>query len=200
MSKQEFLARLRDGLAGLPQDDVEERLNFYSEMIDDRMEEGLPEEEAVAAIGAVETIVPQIVAEIPLPKLVRESVRPKRQLAGWEIALLVIGSPVWFSLIIAALAIMFSVYVVIWSVIFSLWAVDLAFCASSVACVIAGLVMIVRGGGSAGLLLIGAGFILGGMSVFLFFGCLAATKGAAVLTKEIAAWMKSMFIRKDSGR
>ena len=95
MSKQEFLARLRDGLNGLPQDDIAERLDYYSEMIDDRIEEGLTEDEAVAAIGAVDVIVPQIVSEIPLPKLVRESVRPKRQLAGWEIALLVIGSPVW---------------------------------------------------------------------------------------------------------
>ena len=200
MSKQEFLARLRDGLNGLPQDDIAERLDYYSEMIDDRIEEGLTEDEAVAAIGAVDVIVPQIVSEIPLPKLVRESVRPKRQLAGWEIALLVIGSPVWFSLIVAMLAIMFSVYVVIWSVIFSLWAGDLAFAVSSVACLIAGLVLILRGGGSAGLVPIGAGFILGGLSVFLFFGCLAATKGAAVLTKEIAAWMKSLFIRKENGR
>ena len=32
MLKQEFLARLQAGLAGLPQADVEERLNFYNEM------------------------------------------------------------------------------------------------------------------------------------------------------------------------
>ena len=49
MGKQEFLAQLRKGLQGLPQEDIEERLTFYSEMIDDRMEEGLSEEEAVSA-------------------------------------------------------------------------------------------------------------------------------------------------------
>ena len=57
MTKLEFLSALGKGLSGLPQDEVEERLNFYSEMIDDRMEEGLPEEEAVAQIGAVDEIV-----------------------------------------------------------------------------------------------------------------------------------------------
>lgn len=41
MSKQEFLAELRKALSGLPQGDIEDRLTFYSEMIDDRMEEGL---------------------------------------------------------------------------------------------------------------------------------------------------------------
>ena len=49
MNKQEFLSQLRKGLAGLPQNDIEERLAFYGEMIDDRIEEGLSEEEAVSA-------------------------------------------------------------------------------------------------------------------------------------------------------
>ena len=39
MNKQEFLMRLREGLSGLPQNEIEERLTFYSEMIDDRIEE-----------------------------------------------------------------------------------------------------------------------------------------------------------------
>ena len=45
MNKQEFLAELRRGLSGLPRDDIEERLSFYGEMLDDRIEEGLSEEE-----------------------------------------------------------------------------------------------------------------------------------------------------------
>ena len=47
MSKSEFLTALRARLGGLPQGDVAERLDFYSELIDDRMEEGLSEEAAV---------------------------------------------------------------------------------------------------------------------------------------------------------
>ena len=52
MNKQEFLSRLRKQLRGL--EDREERVTFYSEMIDDRMEDGLSEEEAVAAVGSLE--------------------------------------------------------------------------------------------------------------------------------------------------
>ena len=50
MNKTEFLNELKDGLSGLPREDVEERLSFYGEMIDDRVEEGMTEEEAVAGI------------------------------------------------------------------------------------------------------------------------------------------------------
>ena len=53
MSKQEFLEQLRRGLPGLPREDIEERLKFYSEMLEDRMEEGLSEEEAKQRKSAV---------------------------------------------------------------------------------------------------------------------------------------------------
>ncbi len=102
MCKQAFLAELEARLSGLPQDDIAERLTFYSEMIDDRMEEGLSEEEAVAGIGAVDDIVSQIVAETPFTRIVKEKVTPKRALQTWEITLLALGSPLW--IVIAATA------------------------------------------------------------------------------------------------
>ena len=104
MNKQEFLSVLRKGLSGLPQDDIEERLTFYSEMLDDRIEEGLSEEAAVAAIGDAEEVVRQAVADIPLAKIAKERIRPKRRLKAWEIVLLALGSPIWLSLGIAAAA------------------------------------------------------------------------------------------------
>ena len=45
MDKKAFLAQLRSQLSGLPQNDIEDRLIFYSEMIDDIMEEGITEED-----------------------------------------------------------------------------------------------------------------------------------------------------------
>ena len=95
MSKQEFLAELRKGLSGLPQDEIEQRLTFYSEALEDRMEEGLSEEEAVSAIGTIDEIVQQIIADIPLSKIAKERIRPKRHLKVWETILLALGSPIW---------------------------------------------------------------------------------------------------------
>ena len=77
MNKQEFLMKLRKALSGLPKDDIDERLTFYSEMIDDRMEDGIPEETAVCEIGTVDEIVAQIIADISLTKLVKEKISPK---------------------------------------------------------------------------------------------------------------------------
>ena len=123
MKKNEFIEKLRAGLCGLPEEDIHRSVEFYSEIIDDKMEDGLSEEEAVAEIGDTESIVSQIVAEIPLAKLVKGKIKPKRTLKVWEIVLLALGSPIWLSLLIAAAAVIFSAYVTLWSVIVVLWSV-----------------------------------------------------------------------------
>ena len=198
MGKQEFLALLRDGLSGLPQDDAEERLTFYCEMLDDRIEDDLSEEEAVAEIGPVDTIVSQTLAEIPLPKLVRERVKPKRSMRAWEIVFLVLGSPIWLSLLIALAAVIFSVYIVIWAVILSLWAVELAIVLGFLAGIAAGIVMICKSSLWQGVLLIGSGILLAGLAILLFYGFRAITSGAGTLTAKIALGIKSLFVRKEN--
>lgn len=197
MTKQEFLSRLTEGLSGLPQDEVEERLAFYGESIDDRMEDGLSEE-AVAAIGPVEGIVAQTLDEIPLPKLVKERVRPKRRLRAWEIVLLAVGSPLWLALGIAAAAILFSVYVVLWALVVALWAVEVAFFVGGLAAMAVGVVFFAHGATPQGLITFGSGLLLAGLGLFLTVGCVSASKGAARLTVKIARGIKSLFIRKEN--
>ena len=197
MRKQEFLAQLRNGLSGLPQDDIEERLTFYSEMIEDRKEEGLSEEEAVSAAGSVHDIVAQAVAEIPLAKIAKERMKPKKRLAVGEIVLLVLGFPIWFSLGIAALAILLSLYFSLWAVIISLWAVSASVAACSVGGVLACTIFTAGGNGASGIAMLAAGMICAGLSVFMFCGCKAATDGILNLTKKTAIWIKNCVVRKE---
>ena len=82
MTKQIFLTKLREGLYGLPQNDIEERVTFYSEMIDDRMEEGISQEDAVSEIGDVQNIVSQILMETPITKIVKEKVEKRYSRLG----------------------------------------------------------------------------------------------------------------------
>ena len=196
MLKEEFLAQLRGGLAGLPQEDLEERLAFYSELLDDRMEEGLSEEEAVAAAGPVEQIVQQIIAETSLTKIVKEKMRPKRRLQAWEIALLALGSPVWLSLGLVVLAVVLSLYVVVWSLDVSLWAVFAALGAGAAG----GVLGLALGSGAARLAMLAAGMILAGLAILLFFGCKAATMGIWTLTKDVVLRLKHRFLGKEDAQ
>lgn len=197
MSKLQFLMELYEGLSDLPEDDVEEHVTFYSEMIDDLMEEGLSEEEAVAEIGDIDELIAQIIAEIPFTKRVKGKIVSKKRLKTWEIVLIVLGAPLWLSLLIAACAVILSLYVVLLSVIIALWAVFVSLFGCFFGCVVAGIWTSFSGNGLTGIAITSAGIICAGLSIFLFYGCKAATKGALLLTKKVTLGIKRWFIHKE---
>lgn len=176
MTKLEFILQLHEKLADLPKNEVEERLTFYIEMIEDRMEEGLLEEDAVAAVGSVDRIAAQIIADISASTPTKE--KPKQQRKLWEVILLVLGSPIWVSLLIAAFAVALSLYV-------SLWAIFASFAGCALGGVAGGIILACSGNSYTGVGLIAAGLVCAGLAIFLFYGCKAATKGTALLTGNI---------------
>lgn len=195
MNKQEFLSLLRKGLYGLPQNDIEERIAFYAEMIDDRIEEGMAETEAVAAIGSVDEIVFNAVSDTSLAKIAKERIKG-RHLKAWEIVLLALGSPIWLSLLISAAAVILSIYVSIWAVVISLWATFVSVVASSFGGIVTGIIFICIGTLYSGIATIAAGIVCSGLSIFAFYGCKALTKLIIKLTKVIAVWVKNCCIKK----
>lgn len=196
MSKVEFISELSIRLARLPKDEVRERISFYCEMIDDRMEEGLTEAEAVAAIGTVDEVATQILSEIPFFKIAKERIRPKRKLGAWEIALIALGTPIWLALLISAFAVVISVYASIWAVVISLWAAEASIVIGGVAGVIGGIGVAVLLKPVTGLAFLAASLVLVGLSVFLSYGCKAVTNGMLLLTKKIALGIKKCFVGK----
>lgn len=196
MCKQEFLAQLRNRLSGLPQLEIEERLNFYNEMIEDHIEDGLSEAEAVLAAGSVEEIVSQAIAETPLTKIAQETIKPKRRLTVWEVLLIVLGSPIWLSLLIAAFAVLFSLYAALWSVIAAIWTVFFAVAGCALSGIAAGIFWACSGNAPTGVAFISAGLVCAGLSILFFYGCRGATKGIWILTKKILLGIKRCFLKR----
>ena len=202
MNKSEFLAELRSRLVGLPQNEIEERISFYSEMIDDRVEEGATEEDAVAGIGSIDEIVAQILEDVPLWNIVKEKIKKKnkkkrRKLKAWEIVLIVLGFPVWLPLLIAAFAVILSLYLTLWALVISLWAVFVSLAACGLAGIVAGVGYAILVKPIDGILLVAAGLVCSGLAIFAFIGCKAATKGTARLTKKMIFGIKHLFVGKD---
>ncbi len=197
MNKEQFLIELAAALAGLPEEDIEKSLEYYSEMIDDRIEEGLSEEEAVAEVGTIDEIRAQIIKDTPLPKLIKEKVKTKRSLSGLEITLIIVGSPIWFSLLVATAAVVFSVYVTLWSLIVVLFAVEISFAACAFAGIVVAIPAFIFMNAPAALFLLGCGLFLAGLSVLWAFVCKWGTRGIIRLTRVS---VKSLFIGKEKNR
>lgn len=200
MNKDAFLSALRDRLAGLPEKDIKMSLDYYNEIIDDRMEEGLSEEEAVQAVGDLEEIVSQILMDTSLPKLVKAKVKPKRTLKTWEIVLLVLGSPVWLPLLFAAACILLAVYIVLWSVILVLYSVDFSFAAGALAGIVGFFVSLPDGNIAQSALFLGGGVFCGGITILLFIGFNRITQEVLILSKKFLLAIKTRFIRKEKAQ
>ena len=190
MNKEIFLHSLQDRLAGLPQADIRKTLDYYAESIDDRVEDGATEEEVVMALGSLDDVVSQTLDGVPLSTLVKEAVKKKRAPGVLEIVLLVLGSPIWLSLLIALLAVVLALYV-------SLWAVFVALAVCAIALIPAAIFGIAE---AAGLFLLGCALCCLGLSVF--FGALTvlAFRGIIRLTKYLLRKIKSLFVRKEKSK
>ena len=194
MNKQEFLSSLRARLNGLPKDDIEERINFYEEMINDRIDDGKSEEEAVADIGTVDQIVEEIARETPLVKLVKEKIKPKRKLRVWEIILLILGFPLWFPLALTGLILAFVFYLLIWVLVIVCYSVEVGL----IACAFGGLIAFFAYlfNGDFNLMSLGISIMSAGGAALFVFACIGATKGTLKLSKVIMTKIKMLFINK----
>ena len=200
MNKEAFLNELKSSLSGLPEKEIEERILFYSEIIDDRIEEGISEEEAVADAGSISDIVSQTLSDTPITKIVKERFKPRRSLRAFEIVLIIFGFPVWFPLLVTLFAVVFSLYVVVWAILISLWAVDL----SAFACSAGGFILCAlyfsNGFTLPGVAVLGTAIFCLGLSVLLFFAFSSLSKAVVYLTGKSFLKIKSLFIRKERSK
>lgn len=194
MNREDFLHTLRERLAELSEEDRKQTLEYYSESIADRMEEGLSEEEAVAALGSVEEIAAQILPDGSLSKRIRQRIYPGR---GWKTALLILGSPLWLILLFAAGATVFAGFLTLWSIIAAAYAVAL----SAVCGTLAGLlnfgVCLASGAWVKGLFFLGAGLLCAGVSIALFIGLNRITGGLLRWNKRWIRKLKESVMRKE---
>jgi uncharacterized membrane protein len=178
MNKQDFVEELRRLLSDLPWEDAKRSIEFYSEMIDDLVEEGKTEEEAVASVGTPAEVAAAVRAEFPadgtLPK--EEAPKKKRKIAPWVWVLLILGSPVWGSLLIALVSALLCFCVGVLAMALCLWSAFLAPGAAAILLIAGAAVAAFGGNLPAGGMMLGAGLFCAGISILFWFFCLWVTK------------------------
>ena len=193
MTKKEFIKELRERLSGLPKDDLESRLSFYEESINDRMDDGKSEEEAIKELGTIDEIVNQVASETSLVTLVKEKAKPKRKLSGAEIALIAIGFPLWFPLVLTFLILCLVFCLVFWII----GLIPLITCVSSLVVGLAEFFSYFAVIGEANSLGVLGMAIAGiGLAIMLIPAVIYSVKGTIKLVKLIMTGIKKLFIRR----
>ncbi len=189
MTKTEFLRRLEALLWDMKPEERAQWLADCGETIDDRMEEGLNEAQAVAAMDTVEAVARQIRTEAGLPDVgeVQKATRRMALLLGCTAVLWIpavaVALAVALTLVAAVLAaiagalvIVLAGLILLGSAVLGLYAAVAGLAASGVGCVLGGTVMFCTGHFLSGLFTVGAGLVIAGLVLPLSMGARLAGK------------------------
>lgn len=190
MNKEDFLTKLESRLNGLPKEDVKDRLSFYEEMIDDKMEEGKTEEQAVASLGSVEKVVSQIASDTPLVSLVKERCTPKRKIKAWEIVLIALGFPIWLPLLIVAAVLILVGYLLLWVLSLVSYTAEIGLLG------LFGVGMYSFFASDFFLLYFAVSIFSLGLALFMIFACIGSTKLSIASGKKILLSIKKKFVTR----
>ena len=202
MSKEAYLDLLNQKLLDNEIPGADQMVDFYAEMIEDRMEDGMTEEEAVATMEDVDSIVEHAKADRPITELVTARVKESHENAVkkghgtlWMV-LAIIGFPVWFPLMVAFFAVLLSVYIVLWAVVGTLYVVEFAFGISAAACFVFGF-GVLFGWIPIATTLVGWGLalVLGGLFLLLWHPICALAGALIRLIKATFRKIKGVFAK-----
>ena len=193
---REYLEAIRSRISAMPADDVNRFMDYYSEMIDDRVEDGLSEEEAVADMGSPEAAVEQILEEMPLTKLVKEKIKPKHELKAWEVILIVLGSPVWIPLLITAAVLLLTLWIVAFALLISFYAVVLSFVVAGIGGLICAIPLFIANSPYTAVLMLGAALIGIGIAILFVVSVKPVTVGIFKVCKASVNGIKRMFVKE----
>ncbi|NCB33385.1 MAG: DUF1700 domain-containing protein [Erysipelotrichia bacterium] len=200
MNKQEFLDALDRRLLCLPAADREESRSYYSEMISDRMEaEGKTEEEAVAELGSMNEIVYSILDDYSAIKLAGQRMRDRKAHASNKIlyiAIMVLTSPIWAPLLLAAVIVVFAMYLSLWAVIGSLALAFICVLIAGVICVISSCVISFTQGISQAFFVLGSGLCTFGIGMYLYKPVVKACSWMLGMTKSFFTDLKVRFFAR----
>ena len=113
MKREEYINQLRTYLSGMPENDMNEALEYYTEYLSEVPDENLDEE--IKKLGNPEFLAKQLKNEVQNNTQMNFS--DKNSNSALKITVLILTSPIWLSL----LAAYFSIYVTIICIIFSVY-------------------------------------------------------------------------------
>jgi len=191
MNKAEFLNELALCLQRMNDSEKNKFIIYYDEMISDYVENGVTEEDAVTKIGA-----PKKIAEELLDAY--DSVKLNLPSTGSRVLnsiLTIIGFPLWGSVLLAFILMVFSIYVLIWCVPFVTGAGCAGFFASSIIGVF-GTPFVMAKSLSVGIMQLGTGIASIGISLLLGIATIDLSKKFVIITKKFNIKLVALFKKK----
>ena len=192
MNKKQFCTLLENELRiYLSLEEVYKTLNFFKEMIDDRVDEGLSEEQAVSQLGNIDDIVGQILDEHNIKKRQKKLVWrfiPQKTPSAANIIIAILLFPIWITIF----SLVASFFIAFMSLIFSLVVSVIALFVGGIALILIALFYLIYEKNIAYYLdILGFGFIITGIGLIGIYCLLKSYKKA----RKNGWSFKKMFVK-----
>ncbi|WP_300857570.1 DUF1700 domain-containing protein [uncultured Clostridium sp.] len=192
MTKSTFIENLRVLLKSINEDERNKFISYYEEIFDDYMENGFTEEEVINKIGSPESIANSILEE-------QDSLNIKVPSFNSKIlntVLLILGFPLWGSLLLTVALIILSIYIIIFCVPFTTGVMSVSFFGAGLFGVIASLFLMFDGL-ALGIVQLGVCISLIGASILLGIITLYVSKKVMSITSKLTLKIVKSFKRKE---
>lgn len=211
MTKSEFLSALRGRLTSLSDDEIQKTTLYYSEMIEDRVEDGMTVDEAIEALGPMDDIVREALGAHAEAKPAAEKKlsiigkwKKKRAEKGKNralaIVIAIVTAPIWIPILIALLACAAAVTVAIlacvWSIVAAAFSVLITSFATGLACAIVGVMHFINIELAAGLIFAGLSLAFFGVGLFFIRPAFALVRFGVCVTEAIGQILRLIFKRR----
>ena len=191
MTKSDFFNSLKESLKPLSKGECNKFIIYYEEIIEDYKESGLTEEEAVDKLGYTHSISNVILSD---QDNVDIKISPFNNYII-NILLLVLGFPLWGSLLLAVALLILSANIIIWCIPFITGVSSTAFFIAALVSII-GAPFMVGDILSVGIMQLGVGIALIGISILLAFLTVFLSRKFIVITKKLSLMVCKRFNKK----
>ncbi len=174
MTKVDFLEKLEQKLQGMPEEEIMKTIDYYSEMIEDAIENGENESDFIGKLGNLDDIAKKAIKSVPITKVIRSNIKNKK-ISGGSLAILIAVSPLLLIFAIASIAVIIGLCVGVFAIVLSGFALFLALLISGIVLTVSS-VMLFKATMWTALFVLGTGLLLTGLSISAFYIALIITK------------------------
>lgn len=180
MTKDSYLKELRDNLYQIPQEEVNNIIQYYAEYFDEAGADNV--QNVIRDLGSPKQLADKVTADYFGGNMPEVELKSKKHINVWLIVAAVLGAPLWIPLVLAALIVALALVIVMFALVVSFGAIVLA-------CAIGGVVMsfasfaVMFSDAATGILLLGIGLVCLSITILMVF----ATIGIVILIKKLYA-------------
>lgn len=195
MTREEYLRILQSNLVNVPPEEVWNIMQYYREYFEDAGEENAAR--VMEELGPPELLARKVSADFVSGSFTMQGnmySKPQKEKKSYTwliVILMILTSPIWFGVLITALALVFSAIIVVVSLVFAVGVAGVSLTGAGLIAVGSGIATLITSV-PTGVMLIGAGMMSAGFGIlFIMLLC-----WLFVLVKRLILWIKKKFTER----